>query len=231
MRIKYLFLGLFVWALIPESQSQECRLYFPDETGVVREMKTYNQRDRLQSVTRHEIIERVERGNDITLTVRASHLDDDMEEFYTVDLELVCEDGIFKFDMKNFLDPETMAGYEEMGIEVTADDMYYPAGMSVGDNLPDASIEMVIKSNGMTILTTTVSITDRKVEAMEEIETEAGVFNCYKISYNTGTKAGFINVSGSAVEWIADGVGVVRSETYNRRGRLSGYSVLTYLGK
>lgn len=224
-------MGLFVFILLPETKAQECRLYFPDETGVIREMKSYDQRDRLQSVTRHEIIERVERGDDITLTVRASYLDEDEEEFYNVDLELVCEDGIFKFDMKNFLDPETMAGYEEMGIEVTADDLHYPARMNVGDNLPDASIEMVITSNGMTILTTTVSLTDRKVEAMENIETEAGVFNCYKISYNTGTKAGFINVSGSAVEWVADGVGTVRSENYNRRGRLTGYSVLTFLGK
>ncbi len=224
-------MGLFVWIFIPLTEAQECRLYFPDETGVIREMKSYDQRDRLQSVTRHEIIDRVERGDDITLTVRASYLDEDEEEFYNVDLELVCEDGIFKFDMKNFLDPETMAGYEEMGIEVTADDLHYPARMNVGDNLPDASIQMVITSNGMTILTTTVSLTDRKVEAMEKVETEAGVFNCYKISYNTGTKAGFINVSGSAVEWVADGVGVVRNENYNRRGRLTGYSVLTFLGK
>ncbi len=224
-------MGLFVWIFIPLTEAQECRLYFTDETGVIREMKSYDQRDRLQSVTRHEIIDRVERGDDITLTVRASYLDEDEEEFYNVDLELVCEDGIFKFDMKNFLDPETMAGYEEMGIEVTADDLHYPARMNVGDNLPDASIQMVITSNGMTILTTTVSLTDRKVEAMEKVETEAGVFNCYKISYNTGTKAGFINVSGSAVEWVADGVGVVRNENYNRRGRLTGYSVLTFLGK
>jgi hypothetical protein len=116
-----------------------------------------------------------------------------------------------------------------MGIEITADDMIYPGVMNVGDILPDASIRMVVKSNGVTLLTTTVNITDRKVEAREEIKTEAGTFDSYKISYNTETRAGFITVRGGAAEWMAGDVGVVRSETYNRRGNMTGYSVLSNL--
>jgi hypothetical protein len=101
--------------------------------------------------------------------------------------------------------------------------------MNVGDILPDASIRMVVKSNGVTLLTTTVNITDKKVEAREEIKTEARHLRLLqnKLQYrNTGR---VYHSQGGAAEWMAGDVGVVRSETYNRRGNMTGYSVLSNL--
>ena len=129
--------------------------------------------------------------------------------------------------MKDYLDPNTLASYEEMGIDFTADNLVYPANLSVGDVLPDGELIMSVKSGTMTIFTLTLTISNRKVEEIEEITTDAGTFSCYKLSYDTTTKAGIISSSSSVIEWISEGVGMVRNETYNRRGRLTGYSVLT----
>jgi len=206
-------------------------MYFPDQIGTVREMKSYDQRDRLTSITRQEILDKTVSGNDVRVTVRTTSYDNDENEILTGDLEIICEDGVFSFDLRDYLDPNTLAAYEDMGIEITADNLLYPANMSAGDQLPDGELQMVVKSGQTTILTLVLTISDRTIEGIENITTDAGTFSSYKISYDISTKAGFITSSSSAVEWIADGVGLVRTETFNRRGRLTGYSVLTDIRK
>ena len=222
---------LFLFMLSPLVNAQECPMYFPDQIGTVREMKSYDQRDRLTSITRQEIIDKTVSGNDVRVTVRTTSFDNDENEILTGDLEIICEDGVFRFDLRDYLDPNTLAAYDDMGIEITADNLLYPANMSAGDQLPDGELQMVVKSGQATILTMVLTISNRKIEGIEDITTDAGTFSCYKISYDISTKAGFITTSSSAVEWLADGVGFVRNETYNRRGRLTGYSVLTDLRK
>jgi hypothetical protein len=93
--------------------------------------------------------------------------------------------------------------------------------------LPDGELKMVVKSGSATIITITLNISNRKVEGREDITTDAGTFSSYKLSYDISTKAGFITTNSNVIEWISEGVGLVKSETYNRRGRLAGYSVLT----
>ncbi len=227
IRLAFLFLFIFSTLL----NAQECPMYFPDEIGTVREMKSYDRRDRLTSISRQEIIDKTVSGNDVRVTVRTTSYDDDENEILTGDLEIICKDGVFRFDLRDFLDPNTIAAYEDMGIEITADNLLYPANMSPGDQLPDGELQMVVKSGQATLLTLVLTISNRTIEGIEDITTDAGTFSTYKISYDLTTKAGFITTSSSAIEWIADGVGFVRTETYNRRGRLTGYSVLTELRK
>ena len=227
IRLAFLFLFIFSTLL----NAQECPMYFPDEIGTVREMKSYDRRDRLTSISRQEIIDKTVSGNDVRVTVRTTSYDDDENEILTGELEIICKDGVFRFDLRDFLDPNTIAAYEDMGIEITADNLLYPANMSPGDQLPDGELQMVVKSGQATLLTLVLTISNRTIEGIEDITTDAGTFSTYKISYDLTTKAGFITTSSSAIEWIADGVGFVRTETYNRRGRLTGYSVLTELRK
>ena len=223
--------SLFLFMLSPLVNAQECPMYFPDQIGSVREMRSFDQRDRLTSITRQEILDKTVSGNDVRVKVRTTSFDNDENEILTGDLEIVCEDGVFSFDLRDYLDPNTLAAYDDMGIEITADNLLYPANMSAGDQLPDGELQMVVKSGQTTILTLVLNISDRKIDGIENITTDAGTFSSYKISYDISTKAGFITTSSSAVEWIADGVGLVRTETYNKRGRLTGYSVLTDLRK
>jgi hypothetical protein len=213
-------LGLFV-------NAQDCTMYFPDRVGSTREMKSYDQKEKLSSITRQEILEKIENGNDILVKVRSSSFDKKDEEIYTGDLELLCEGGIFKFDLKSYLDPATLASYEEMGVEITSDNLVYPSNLNAGDKLPDGALKMVVKSGNATIITITLNISNRKVESRESITTDAGTFTAYKLSYDVTSKMGFITTNSSVVEWMAQDVGLVRSETFNKKGKLMGYSVLT----
>jgi hypothetical protein len=205
------------------SNAQECVMYFPDKIGSVREMKFYDQRDRLSSITRQEILDKIISGAATQVKVRTTSYDKDESEIYTGELEFICENGIFRFDLKDYLDPATLASYQDMGVDITADNLSYPSNLQNGDKLPDGDIKMVVKSGATTLITISVNISNRTVAGKEAIVTEGGTYNCHKITYDITSKAGFITTSSSAVEWIADGVGLVR------RGRLAGYSVLTSL--
>lgn len=209
--------------------AQDCTMYFPDKIGTVREIKFFDQRDRLTTITKQEIVDKTVSDNNTSVKVRSTSYDKDENEVYTGELEIICEDGVFRFDLRDYLDPNTLASYEEMGIEITADNLIYPAAMSDVDILPDGELNMVVKSGNTTIITIGLTISNRTFEGIEDITTDAGTFTCYKISYDVSTKAGFITTSSSAIEWIAPEVGLVRNETFNRRGRLNGYSVLTGL--
>lgn len=76
----------------------------------------------------------------------------------------------------------------------------------------------------------TMEMVDRKVEGKESLTTSAGTFDCYVISYTTEMKMG-LNTMFKNKEWIAEGVGMVKSENYNKNGKLMGYSELTKIMK
>ncbi|HAH58211.1 MAG TPA: hypothetical protein DCL86_08700, partial [Bacteroidales bacterium] len=110
-------------------------------------------------------------------------------------------------------------------VTVDASDLAFPSRMEVGQTLPDGSVSMKV-SGGMAMLNMTVNIINRKVEAFESITVPAGTFDCYKITYDTDVKS-IVKVTTTTAEWIAKNVGMVRSETYDKKGKLTGYTVLS----
>jgi hypothetical protein len=133
-RITFSIVALFLFIL--SVSAQDCPMYFPDNIGSTREMKFFDQRDRLTSITRHEILDKTIGENKINLKVRATSFDEDDKEIHTGELEMICEDGIFKFDLTGYLDPATLASYEEMGVEISAENLEYPSNLNAGMNCP-----------------------------------------------------------------------------------------------
>ena len=75
-------------------------------------------------------------------------------------------------------------------------------------------------------MTMKFDIKNRKVEKKESITTPAGTFVCYKVTYDMDMKV-LMRRSMKTAEWLAPGVGVVKTETYNQKGELEGYTELT----
>ena len=71
-----------------------------------------------------------------------------------------------------------------------------------------------------------VETTDRKVIGKETITTPAGSFNCFVITSTTDMKMGMSQRSTSK-QWITEKVGTVKSENYDKNGKISGSSLLT----
>ncbi len=210
--------------------AQDCTMYFPVQEGTQIEITNYDKKDKVTGSSIQKIIEKDESDGNLDLTVATETFDKKGEKVMDGQFDVRCEDGKFYMDMRNFLDSESMEAYKDMDVEVDASDMVFPPGMAPGDELPDASITLKIGSGGTTMFTMTIWITNRKVEGREEITTSAGTFDCLKMSYDIETKM-MVKVQSKAVQWIAEDVGMVKSETYNKNGKLQGYSLLTGLSK
>ena len=124
---------------------------------------------------------------------------------------------------------EAMEAYQEMDVDVDASDFEIPSmDVSAGTALKDGSLIVSIGEGSTTLFKMTVLITDRKVEANEERTTPAGTFQCLVLTQKISTKM-MIKVEGASKEWYAEEIGMVRSESYNKKGKLQGYSELTKL--
>jgi hypothetical protein len=225
--MKKVFILFFVFTQIGILNAQNCTLYYPEETGTKLKYTTYDAKDRVTASSTQHIKDLYENEGVLSILIETQSFDKKGKDLGTNEYNAICENGVFKVDMKSFMDAATMAAYEDSEVEISGNNLEIPANLSVGDELPDGRLNISIYSSGTRIMGMSTALTDRKVEAKEEVTTEAGTFECYKISY-TMTVSTMFSVKVEAIDWISEGVGTVKSETYSR-GKLMGYTLLTGL--
>lgn len=208
--------------------AQECTYFYPMEEGTKIEMRHYDKKSKVSGTTIQEVVDKQTDGGAVSITIKSTFIDNKGEEMMTADLTMECRDGIFTFSMDNYLNDEMLAGMQDMEFTIEGDNLEFPADMKAGDVLKDGVINLTVEGMAMMNMTTTVH--NRKVEAVENITTEAGTYECFKISYDVLTDA-MIDIRTSGIEWIAKNVGAVRTETYNKNGKLTGYSELIKIEK
>jgi hypothetical protein len=110
----------------------------------------------------------------------------------------------------------------------------YPAVLTEGMQLPDAIFDMQTSTSGVPG-GARIELTNRKVVGKEKVTSDAGTWEAYKITYDAEMKmrvAGLpIPMSMKTTEWFVPGFGVVKSESYNKKGKMRGSSLLTGLKK
>jgi hypothetical protein len=93
--------------------------------------------------------------------------------------------------------------------------------------LPDSHNEFKMGINGMTLMTISIDITEHQVEAEEKVTTPAGTFNCFRVSYLSNSKVALGKATTKTVQWYARDIGVVKSESYDKKGALESRMLLT----
>ncbi|MCK4678498.1 MAG: hypothetical protein KAT48_10235 [Bacteroidales bacterium] len=226
--IRYFGIALLLTSLSTLVTAQDCEAYFPMQEGAFMEMKNYDKKGKLTSITQYTVLKKEVTGNRTSVAVKINTFDDKEEPVMDGEMEMYCEDGIFYIDMEKFLDEQMMQSFEGMELSVEAENLDMPSGLRQGTELKDGYVKVSIASEGVSFMTLTVNINNRKVEGTEEITTPAGTFSCVKISYDVVVKS-IMKVSSKGIDWYAKDVGVVRSETYRPNGKLTGYSIMTDL--
>lgn len=216
-----LMLFLFSGAL-----AQDCVPYYSAKQGSVREMTSYDKKNKVTGSSVQTVKEIKTSGAKTEWTIGTVSKDEKGKETSSGDLHMSCEGGIFKMDMKNFIDQATMESFEGMEVTMDATDLAFPGDLSVGQSLPDGSISLKVSSSGMVVMNMVIKVYDRKVLALEDITTPAGTFSCYKMTSTVETKNMFTVVAKST-DWMAKNVGSVKTESYDKNGALTGYTVLT----
>ncbi len=226
--------GIFIALIMlftTASWAQSCEPYFPMNEGTEFEITNYDAKGKTTGKSKH-LVEKVNgSGDNISAEVKVITYDKKDKEVATNTLVMECKNGVFMVDMNTYINQESMKAYENMEMTVDASNLELPSGMSAGQKLKDAKIKISMgAAGGMTFMNMFVNISNRKVEAVEDITTSAGTFNCIKITQDVEAKVG-IKVTSKVTEWYAKDVGMVRSESYNKKGKLMGTSELTSLKK
>ncbi|MBK7212061.1 MAG: hypothetical protein IPH88_01930 [Bacteroidales bacterium] len=217
-------IGLMFFLISTTVFSQDCG-YYPVKKGAIMGYQSLDGKGKLTGTSRITITDVQQSPSSAVYNVKSEYWDDKNKPQQSRDYTMKCNSGEFSIDMQSLIDPKSMEGFKDMEVTFSGTDMVFPSSLSVGQVLPDANITMAAATGGMVIMKMTIMITNRKVESIETITVPAGTFECYKITYDLETKMG-LKIITTAVQWMNKGAGAVKSESYDKKGKLLGSTVL-----
>jgi len=199
----------------------DCSKYYPFKAGVKSEITIYNKKDTKEAVVNYIVKEIT--TNKATIT---SEVYDKKGEFVlNSEYDVSCNGDGISIDFKSMVDNQMLEQYKDMELEMTGTNIDLPNNLTIGETLPDATMDMVV-SAGPIKMKMFVKMINRYVEGKEKITTPAGSFDCIIITYDTELKMG-MKKTFKHKQWLAEGVGMVKSEDYNKSGNLTNKSILT----
>lgn len=217
---------IFILSIPYKSWAQsDCNPYFLLEEGRKWTSANYNAKDKYQGKQSYEVLS-LKEETDGKLIAKVMLISYDKKDKIVMEkeVEFTCKDGVVEIDMSKYIPEETMEGFKNMDVEMEFEAITIPENLEAGQYLEDGGVSMTIE--GPMQMNMEIKIQDRKVMAKESIEVPAGTFEAWKI--NSIVKLDMMMTRETKnVEWIAKNVGVVRSEQYDKNGKLNSYTVLT----
>lgn len=183
--------------------------FFPTKKGMVLEYAEKNNKGKIQSYSIITIVnvDYVDELN-MSVTYQLEELDDKKNPVMKIDaLKVKIEEGYVHFD------PTSSMGQVMEGMEIKGRGIIIPSDIKVGDKLDDYNVTIAA-------MAMETNCTDIKVSAKDEILVSGNAYECYKIETTVNSKVAFIKTQGTNAVWYARGIGDVKTETYDKKGKL-----------
>jgi hypothetical protein len=201
--------------------------------GASTTMTTYEKDGKITSTNKTVYTGVTKTGDEVSVTGNSETFDKKGNSSGKNTFTMKCKGGAFYMDMRSMVTAEQQSSFKDAKVKIESTDMEFPSELTVGSTLKDASFSMTTEApeGGFALpLSISIKVTNRKVEAKETVTTPAGAFECYKLTADVESKFVF-KFSGKSVTWYNPEVGTVKSETYNNKGKMQDYSLLTELKK
>lgn len=222
-QITLVLLGVFLGQM---AFTQDCKGYFPFIEDTTYELTTYDKKGDVSVIVENTVAIVKPDGDNFRAVIQSQIKDEEGDEVALNKFDVTCSGETFYIDATAFINPNTMSAYQNMDMELRGNGVELPMSLSVGQELSEASTEIKVSSNDVTILKVNVIQENREVTGQEEMTTSAGTFDCYIISYDSTMKM-IVKKTNQVKEWYAEGVGMIRQEIYNKKGKLESYTELT----
>ncbi len=221
--MKNIFLSLFfAITYLPGIQAQDsCSKYYPMKEGTTFQITVYDKKNKVGSILNYEVIEAGKNTAEFNINIT----DEEGTSVANSQYGIQCENDGISIDFRSLMGANFLQQYKDTEMEMTGTNLDLPNTLSPGLELPDASMEASFKT-GPVKMKMRIDMINRKVVGNESITTPAGTFNCVVISYTTEFKMG-LKRSGLSKQWLAESIGLVKSEEYNKKGKLVSSSLLT----
>jgi len=192
------------------------------------EYTSLNGKGKTQGTISYTVTNVVDEGSTSSATMVMKYMDDKGKEAFNSEFTYTCSGNTVTIDYESLMSNQMLEQFEDMEMEISGTDIELPNDLEVGQVLPDANIAMKMSMSGMN-MTSTVDMVNRKVEKQETITTPAGTFDCYVIYSENESKMMMANQTFPSRLWLAEDVGMVKQESFNKNGKLMSSTVLTAL--
>lgn len=227
--VSYFFVFPSAW----KASAQDCKYFYPTKKGSELEYTSYDKKGRVESVQIHKVIDKKHVGKALVIVVEQTIKSEDKKgQDIKTKFEVKCDDGKFYLNMNDFTKGINLDQYKQNPdneVVVKSDELFIPSDISVGSTMPDGEVNIDVVVSGIPMFTTNVQVKNRKVETRETITTPAGSFDCLKITSDVTTKS-MMTIESKTIQWIAEGVGVVKTETYSKN-KLANSQLITKITK
>lgn len=225
--MKNILISFLIVAFPALLSAQDCGFYNFNK-GAVLGYQQFDAKGKLTGTSRLTFLDTYRDGDAYIYKVRnETTTENSKEQPKPIEYTMRCENGEFYIDMSSMMDPATAATFGA-DVKVTGSELSYPSNLSVGQTLPDASFSISSAASGVAVLSMTIDVTNRVVAARESVTVPAGTFDCFKITYNVDTKMIF-KISATAALWITKSGAMVKTESYDKKGKLTSSMVLSEL--
>lgn len=222
----------FLYGLGSAIAQDNCSKYYPLVEGSSFEYTFYNKKGKSDGKMKYSMSNVKDEGGQTSATFTMNFADEKGKNHFSSEYNLTCTGEGIKIDHMSILPSQMMSQYEDMNLDmdISGTDIELPNDLSVGQQLDDANVTCKMNMSGIK-MNIVVEQVDRKVEKKETITTMAGTFDCYVLNETTKSKAMGANIEINTKTWLAEGVGMVKSETYKKNGNLESSSELTKYSK
>jgi len=200
----------------PYTPSESEFAFFAMKKGAVQEYVTKDANGKITGQSRTTIKDITGTKNAFAVIYESEVLDAkgqpaDKNKPFIVNYRIVVKDGVMYLDMKGMFG--AMQGLDDLQVSGTV--MKIPSNLVVGQTLGDASARVRIG-----FINCSAVITEGKCEAIENVTVEGGTFQSYKVSQKVNITALGMRNEGTTLTWYAKGVGAIKTESYDKNGKL-----------
>jgi hypothetical protein len=223
--MKTLILSFFLIFTYVGISQNNCNKFYPLNEGTKFQITVYDKKDKPSAVIDYDVVDVRKSGGDKVGTINSKMSDGKGKEITNMSFDVSCNGEVVSIDFKSLINPQIFEQFGNMDYEITGTNLEWPNELSVGQTLPDATMVMKINMGGIN-MNMDMLITDRKVIGKETITSPAGSFNCFVLTSTSVMKMG-VSQRSTSKQWIAEKVGTVKSENYDKNGKVTGSSLLT----
>ncbi|WP_431129234.1 TapB family protein [Flagellimonas flava] len=200
----------------------DCSKYYPVSDGAKFEISLYNNKMKKEGKVVYSV--KNDAGDKVLYSMEMYDKKDVLLGDSTYGMH--CEEDGVSIDFKSMMGSRMTSQFGDMELDITGNNIYLPNDLEVGKVLPDAEMQITV-TGAPVAMNSAIKMVNRTVIGEEEITTPAGTFQCMILAYTSEMKMGITN-RGYTKQWLAENVGMVKTEDYNKEGgKLRSISLLT----
>lgn len=220
---KYLIAVMTVF-LLASSFTMECDEYYAFHKGATFEYTIYNAKNKVDMVNTYHVNEVSKSDAATKAAISFVGVNEKGKDKLKGNFDLICENGNYYVDAKNFIAEEQTEAYKDFTLKITnKQNAEHPNNLAVGQKLKDAAINIdILSKDGALFGSIECNITNRSVLKNDTVNVPAGSYTAFQISSDISSKVKIMGMgvplNVKSLEYFVPKFGMVKTISYNKSG-------------